>query len=402
MKNASRSKADNEPKTSAEQMELLGMDEDDYDDIYSSFRDERELEVKMGIDRDLPTEARSPEFSEYYRINGKPKEEEAVMRLESTPNKSIFLKVSKEREYLATAKGDGRVVLSFFDGQGFGDDYKTLSSFSDEDTNLTGFDWRVTQKNKSDPLCTGVYFNGNIVTWTTKGGDIKDHSIFEEEKFTDISYSNSGSSFAVATVTGKIYIHSAEDSDKRTELTVNEQHGNRAMGFKWFDDNHNLGYSFGWDDSLKLWDIRENTGKPYATKWVPSPVSTSTFVENGEIYLGLPERKQNLRVLELKTMKFLESHTLKVQRSQGELGSTDKSTVVTGLQRSLHSPSLFAVTTAGNISMKILERKEDGRFNELISYENLPAQIGGMFFDQFLERVYLAGELYRGIFSFRE
>lgn len=270
-------------------------------------------------------------------------------------------------------------------------------------------------KNRTDPsdndVISACFFNGSIVHWNPMSGSSIQRYNIEGESFNEIQYSPDGNKFIIGTCEGHIDLYDYESGSNCQRLSSKGKHFNRVVGFKFLENNNNVGYSFGWDDWYYMWDTRTSNGLPIMEKRLACPNKTATVTKGMHIYSGILGYRENLTCLDIRKMSTVFKTTVKANQSQNILSPKDFNCGINTLNLVPHDSNKLLLTTVHNHTIKListLDGSEDDfmtqkiqGFKEIMSYESITKPVSGLFCDDFLPKAYIVGDKYNATLSYK-
>ena len=148
-------------------------------------------------------------------------------------------------------------------------------------------------------------------------------------------------------------------------------HTNRIFSLKFDNNNENVLYSGGWDETIFIWDIRV----PSAVGFIHGPMICGDSLDqrNNTLLCGSWREKQNLQIFDLKTLKLRQNLEWKNPKVEQEFIYTCKISkfnedfIIAGTVGSKKEMILFS-DVAGEYKFMDRIEKEEGIF--CVDFEN--------------------------------
>lgn len=166
------------------------------------------------------------------------------------------------------------------------------------------------------PLCApGVTKNviiassadGTLKHWHTTSGRLLNTTFNEDHKVKTCDYKPDGTAFLTADDDFIIRVYDEQTRQLKTEMTggLNEQiHSNRIMCAKFDKEDENLIISGGWDQNVKIWDIRQSG----SVRTFVGPMITGDAIDihDGYILTGSYSPENQLQLWDFNTCEHIE------------------------------------------------------------------------------------------------
>lgn len=184
---------------------------------------------------------------------------------------------------------------------------------------ITCIRWKPYFGLKAKNIISSVTADGKIQFWHSVSGKIL-YSIKEENPIMCLDFNNDGSLFAVA---GNDMIVKLYDDNTKCQLAKlesknykNPGHSNRIFTVKFHKENDNILISGGWDNTLKIYDIREKeiVGSIYG----PHIGGDSLDIKGNKILTGSWATENQIQIFDLRNHKpLIEYDISKLEYTKG-------------------------------------------------------------------------------------
>eukprot|EP00357_Protocruzia_adherens_P028148 CAMPEP_0114986746 /NCGR_PEP_ID=MMETSP0216-20121206/8599_1 /TAXON_ID=223996 /ORGANISM="Protocruzia adherens, Strain Boccale" /LENGTH=355 /DNA_ID=CAMNT_0002349219 /DNA_START=37 /DNA_END=1104 /DNA_ORIENTATION=+ len=266
----------------------------------------------------------------------------------------FVVKFDNEDKLLAAGCGDGSIkIYNAYLGK---TTHVLLHNHYSSETRMpcTGIMWRPPGASaKTKNVLIASYSDGSLCHWHATSGKCL-HTIHEEtNQIYCVDYARDGQSFATAGKDRTVRVYDEATKQVKAEMTRgnanNPGHSNRIFSVKFHPQDSNVVFSGGWDDTIQIFDVREEG--PVRSFFGPHMCGDSMDIFEDTVLCGSWRPKDQLELFDFGSGQKIQS----IEWTSGSIYSNSECYIYSA---QFHpSGELLAAGGSGTNEVKIFDRE---------------------------------------------